>query len=159
MITVLHEQRVSTHPPASNPGTDSGADAGTDAGTSIDAAALWLDAPAIEAATGWQWKPEGLCQGDVCMPLPPAARAQWVQQQPGEAALLDLAAMWRHSGQPVVHDPARQTWVLGTGAAQRRAALETLEAPGFTLPDLDGVPHSLADYRGRKVFLATWASW
>ena len=32
-------------------------------------------------------------------------------------------------------------------------------APDFTLPDLDGSPHSLSSYRGRKVFLATWASW
>lgn len=157
MITVLHEQRVSSHPPAFDSGTETDAKAKADTGS--DAAALWLDAPGIAAATGWQWKPEGLCQGDVCMPLPPAARAQWVRQAPGQAEVLDLAAFWRHSGQPVVHDTARQTWVLGTGAAQRRAALETLEAPDFTLPDLAGVPHRLADLRGRKVFLATWASW
>lgn len=113
MITILHEQRVTTHPPVC--GTD------TPIGTNDDAAALWLDAPGIEAATGWQWKPEGLCQGDVCMPLPPAARAQWVRELPDQAPALNLAAMWRHSGQPVVHDQAGQTWVLGTGAAQRRA--------------------------------------
>jgi cytochrome oxidase Cu insertion factor (SCO1/SenC/PrrC family) len=67
--------------------------------------------------------------------------------------------MWRHSGQPVVHDAAGENWVLGTGAAQRRAALESLEAPDFTLPDLDGRPHRLSDLRGRRVLLATWASW
>ena len=33
------------------------------------------------------------------------------------------------------------------------------EAPDFTLPDLEGRQHSLSDYRGRKVFLASWASW
>lgn len=144
MITILHEQRATTHPPGHS---------------SSEAGALWLDAPAIAAATGWQWKPEGLCQGDVCLPLPPSARAQWVRQPPGLAPMLDVAALWRHSGQPVVHDDAGETWVLGTGAARRRAALETLDAPDFTLPDLAGVPHSLAGYRGRKVFLATWASW
>ena len=42
---------------------------------------------------------------------------------------------------------------------ERTAALESLEAPDFTLPDLSGRPHSLVDYRGRKVLLATWASW
>ena len=151
MITILHEQRVTTHPPV--------CDTDTPIGANDDAAALWLDAPGIEAATGWQWKPEGLCQGDLCMPLPPSTRTQWVRELPGQAAALNLAAMWRHSGQPVVHDEAGQTWVLGTGAAQRRASLETLEAPDFTLPDLTGAPHSLADYRGRKVFLTTWASW
>ena len=115
--------------------------------------------PALPRATGWQWKPEGLCHGDICVPVPPAQRAQWVRGDGGPAPQLDIAAMWRHAGQPVVHDAAGSTWVLGAGAAQRSAALATLEAPDFQLPDLAGMPHRLSDYRGRKVFLATWASW
>ena len=31
--------------------------------------------------------------------------------------------------------------------------------PDFTLPDVNGVPRSLSQLRGKKVFLATWASW
>ena len=31
--------------------------------------------------------------------------------------------------------------------------------PDFALPDINGQPHRLSDYRGKKVFLATWASW
>ncbi len=142
MITILHEQRTTTHPDAT-----------------AEAGSLWLDAPALEAATGWQWKPEGLCHGEVCVPLPPAARAEHVRTPPGQAPQLDVAAMWRRSGQPVVHDGAGRTWVLGTGAAQRSAALESLQAPDFELPDLAGRPHRLSDLRGRRVFLATWASW
>ncbi|NDG42002.1 MAG: TlpA family protein disulfide reductase, partial [Betaproteobacteria bacterium] len=38
-------------------------------------------------------------------------------------------------------------------------ALSTLEAPDFELPDLAGQTHRLSDYRGKKVLLATWASW
>ena len=72
---------------------------------------------------------------------------------------LNVAAIWRQSGQPVVHDAASSVWVLGNGAAQRSAALATLQAPDFTLPDLDGCLHSLSSYRGRKVSVATWASW
>ena len=151
MITILHEQRVTEHLLVCD--TDTAIEANS------DAVALWLDAPGIEAATGWQWKTEGLCQGDVCMPLPPAARTQWVRERPGEAAALNLAAMWRHSGQPVVHDAASRAWVLGTGSQQRGAALQTLQAPDFALPDLAGRMHRLSDYRGRKVLLATWASW
>lgn len=142
MITILYEQRSATPP-----------------GAHVDGDALWLNAADIEAATGWQWKPEGLCLGDVCRPIPPAARAAMTRSSATGEAQLDLAAMWRHAGQPVVHDDAGEIWVLGTGAAERAAALETLEAPDFVLPDLDGRLHRLSDLRGRKVFLATWASW
>lgn len=137
MITLLHEQRQTQLPDAAACGGE-----------------LWLDAQAIEAATGWNWKPEGLCHGDVCVPFPRDSAGEWVRD-----GRLNLAAMWRRSGQPVVHDAASRTWVLGTGAAQRSAALASLQAPDFTLPDLDGRPHTLSSYRGRKVFLGTWASW
>lgn len=137
MITVIHEQRTTRWPDAAAGGE-----------------ALWLDAGAIEASTGWQWKPEGLCHGDTCVPLPPAQANELVRD-----GRLDIAAMWRRSGQPVVHDAASRTWVLGTGAERRAAALATLEAPDFELPDLDGRLHRLSAYRGKRVFLATWASW
>ncbi len=136
-ITVVHGQCTTTLP---------------DAAATADG--LWADASAVQAATGWQWKPEGLCQGDVCLPLPPAHRDAWVRD-----GQLNLAAFWQHTGQPVVHDEGRAIWVLGTGAAQRREALAAGQAPDFALPDLQGRVHRLADLRGRKVLLATWASW
>jgi peroxiredoxin len=37
--------------------------------------------------------------------------------------------------------------------------MQSLRAPDFTLPDLEGRPHALFDYRGKKVFLVFWASW
>jgi len=137
VITILHEQRETRLPDAIAQGDE-----------------LWLDHAAIEQATGWSWKPEGLCYGDVCIPLPKAHASELVR-----GGRLNLAAMWRHSGQPVVHDAASSVWVLGSGAEQRSATLGTLQAPDFTLPDLDGSLHSLSSFRGRKVFLATWASW
>jgi hypothetical protein len=137
VITVLHEQRETRLPDAVAHGDE-----------------LWLDHAAIEQATGWSWKAEGLCHGDVCVPLPRVHAGKFAR-----GGRLNLAAMWRHSGQPVVHDAASSVWVLGSGATQRGAALATLQAPDFTLPDLDGRLHSLSSYRGRKVFLATWASW
>ena len=51
------------------------------------------------------------------------------------------------------------TWVLGSGASERARALRSLEAPDFTLPDLEGRVHTLSEHRGRKVLLVTWASW
>jgi len=137
MITILHEQRETAL---------SSAEAGGES--------LWLDRDDIDRATGWAWKPEGLCRDVACIPLPRDGRDAMVR---GDR--LDVAAMWRWMGHPVVHDAAGETWVLGTGAAQRADALASLEAPDFTLPDLEGRVHRLSDYRGRKVFLATWASW
>lgn len=137
MITVLNDQRETQWPDDAAEGD-----------------ALWLDAAAIEAATGWAWKPEGLCRDAVCVPLPRGAGADVVRDDK-----IDLAAMWRHGGQPVVHDAASRAWVLGTGTSQRGAALASREAPDFELPDLQGRRHRLSQYRGRKVLLATWASW
>jgi len=135
MITVLHEQRETALPRAR-----------------AQADALWADRDEVELATGWAWKPEGLCRADACVPLPPGSGIE-------RDGMLDLAAMWRYMGHPVVHDDAGETWVLGTGSGQRAEALASLEAPDFELPDLAGGVHRLSDHRGRKVFLATWASW
>ena len=32
-------------------------------------------------------------------------------------------------------------------------------AADFMLPDIDGNPYRLSDYRGKKVFVVSWASW
>jgi peroxiredoxin len=45
------------------------------------------------------------------------------------------------------------------GAHERARSLAALEAPDFTLPDLAGRPHSLAEHRGEKVLLVAYASW
>ncbi len=103
-----------------------------------------------ERVTGWTLKPEGMCRAELCVPLPPSALG------PNE---VDLEAFWTKLGGPVVACEARDVWALGAPADERNAALEGLEAPDFTLPDIDGVPRTLSQLRGRKVFLATWASW
>ncbi|MCH8076410.1 MAG: redoxin domain-containing protein [SAR324 cluster bacterium] len=60
---------------------------------------------------------------------------------------------------PALSDASGEVWVLGASAGERAAVLQSLQAPDFTLPDLDGRPHSLSDFRGKKVFLVSWASW
>ncbi|MBK7726907.1 MAG: redoxin domain-containing protein [Dehalococcoidia bacterium] len=37
--------------------------------------------------------------------------------------------------------------------------MDPAEAPDFRLTDYLGMEHQLTDYRGRKVFLVSWASW
>lgn len=115
---------------------------------------LWVDTGDLERATGWRHKPEGLCQGDVCVPIPASLAAGMLAD-----GQVNVAAFWRHLRRPVVHSGDGAHWYLGEGATSRREQLESLQAPDFTLPDVDGKPHSLSDYRGKKVLLATWASW
>jgi hypothetical protein len=119
-----------------------------------DGDALWLDRDELERATGWLWKPQGLCRDETCMPIPRNTDRPLV-----DGDRLDAAGMWRYAGLPVAHNRSGDLWVLGEGASQLAVALTSLEAPNFELPDLDGRLHRLSDYCGRKVFLVSWASW
>jgi hypothetical protein len=113
---------------------------------------LWLPLDELEAATGWHSAPEGMCRGEACVPVPKGAK--WLDERGGK---LDLAGFARHLDQPVVHDEA--AWAFGDPPAARRAVIDTLEAPDFALPDLDGRVHRLSDYRGKKVFLFSWGTY
>jgi hypothetical protein len=110
-------------------------------------------APAdVEAALGWTLKPQGLCRDERCVPVPPGLPL-------ADDRGVDLERLAALLGRPLALDaPEGAAW-LGVAAAERAAALASLEAPGFTLPDLDGRPHALAAQRGKKVLLLAWASW
>ncbi len=60
---------------------------------------------------------------------------------------------------PFAVDHEERVACLGVAAATRSAALASLEAPDFALPDLAGRLHTLSEQRGRKVLLVAWASW
>lgn len=137
MTTLLHEQSETQVDTARAKGDD-----------------LWISPRELEAATGWALKPEGFCLGEVCVPVPAANRADYVD---GER--VNVAAFWRRLGNPVAHDASGETWALGTGAPGRAASLQSLDAPDFALPDLSGATQALSEHRGKKVLLATWASW
>jgi AhpC/TSA family len=115
---------------------------------------LWLAKADVNRATGWTLKPEGLCQGDICVPVPKAKSDNFVQ-----AETVNVAAFWRLLGRPALHDAAGETWMLGASANERANVLKSLDAPDFKLPDLNGQLHALSDYRGKRVFLTTWSSW
>lgn len=123
-------------------------------GAEASTEALWCPARETRLATGWEAKPEGLCKGPVCVPLPMGREREFV-----DGGWINLAALWRHLGQPAVRSDRGHAWVLGESAGERTAALASLEAPDFALPDPSGRMHRLSDYRGKKVFLVTWASW
>jgi hypothetical protein len=90
------------------------------------------------------------------VPIPRGRETQFLRDDP---ARFNIAALARWLGQPVVHAAAPGVWLVGEAAGDRRRQRQSLRAPDFTLPDVDGRPHSLSDYRGKKVFLVSWASW
>jgi hypothetical protein len=107
---------------------------------------------AVRDALGWELKPQGLCRGDVCVPVPPASPLVGVDG-------VDLGTLASLLGRPLALDVAERAACLGVGADERAHRLESLEAPDFTLPDVDGRTHTLSDFRGKKVLLVAWASW
>ena len=121
-----------------------------------DAEALWLAPAELAKAGGWELKPEGLCRGSLCVPVPPGA--SWARGR-GTDVRVDVSGLSRHMGQPVAASFEHATWSIGEAAEDVADRLRTLDAPDFTLPDLDGRMHTLSSFRGRKVFLLAWASW
>jgi hypothetical protein len=117
----------------------------------VDGEHLWLTAADFLTTTGWKLESAGLCKGDACV----RTQASWLNVD----GRIDLSAFARHMGQPVVREDAHQVWAFGASVNTRRDALYSLEAPDFTLPDLDGKLHSLSDYRGKKIFMYSWGSY
>ena len=115
---------------------------------------LWLEPEQATAVSGWELRLEGLCRGDVCVPVPPG-KAETLAAD----GKINLAAFWDQMGMPIAHSADGDVWALGESAENRAAELRAREAPDFALPDLSGVQHSLSNHRGKKVLLATWASW
>src|SRR5688500_9622169 len=107
---------------------------------------LTVDPDEFEARTGWQAKPEGLCKGDRCVPMPPATGGG-----------LDVEVLAHRLAMPLLHDEITGLWVLGPEGGGR--ALTTAVAPDLQLPDVHGETFSLSSLRGRKVLIASWASY
>jgi hypothetical protein len=117
---------------------------------------LWVSLDDLRATTGWELKPQGACLGEVCVPIPAGRETDFIRADRNQ---FNLAALARQLNQPVVHDDAYAVWFFGEAVNARDNAWQSLQAPDFTLPDLDGRLHSLSEYRGRKILLVSWASW
>ena len=127
------------------------------AGATADHDRLWIPREDLEPATGWTAKPEGLCRGETCVPVPAARKADWFD---GDARRLDFAAFAAHLGHAVARDAERGIWSFGPPAGRDAASISgPVTAPDVQLPDLDGTLHALSEYRGKKVLLHCWASW
>jgi hypothetical protein len=118
---------------------------------------LWITTADLTRATRFEVKPQGVCRDELCFPLPKARASEFLHHE-GAKTWFNLTAFAALVRQPVAIDGGLSAWYFGLRSDQQQR-LESLQAPDFTLPDMAGKMHSLSDYRGRKVFLVTWASW
>jgi len=123
-----------------------------------DGAAVLLDAAALEAATGWLLKPVGLCRGEVCIPTAVRPDLSVVDDTDG-APLVDVSVFAALTQQPIVIDADELVIAFGTLAATRAKQRASLQAPDFTVNDLDGHAVGLGDFQGKKKMLVAFASW
>lgn len=118
----------------------------------IDDSVLRLSTEPVLAALGWTQKPEGLCQGDVCIPI--ASRPDLIS-----ANGIDLVGLGDVLGRPVAVDAAESVVSMGAETDAHGRELVGGVAPDFTLPDLTGKEYSLSSFKGKKVLLIAYASW
>lgn len=118
------------------------------------AAGPWAPVSGLHELTGWELKPEGACLGELCVPLPRGREGEFTRD-----GWFNIGALAEYLSQPIAHDGETGTWAIGEAAQDRANSLDSLAAPNFTLPDFRGVDHQLLDYRGKKIFLVSWASW
>ena len=107
-----------------------------------------VDPKAFEERTGWALKPEGLCKGEVCVPLATDVSG---------AGKLDARMLSERLGMPLIRDDDASVWCLGPEAMGR--ALTTAHAPELVLPDCTGKQFRLSSLRGQKALIVTWSSW
>jgi peroxiredoxin len=113
---------------------------------------MFIEEAELARATDWHLKPQGLCRGDVCVPVRDRGAL-------GPEGWVDLAALGAAVGQPVAVEPAAGLAVIGHPASERAEALSSLGAPDVRLRTVDGSEASVHDYSGRKRLVVSFASW
>jgi hypothetical protein len=118
----------------------------------VDGDRLLIEVAALPGALGWELKPEGLCRESVCVPVRDRA-SLFVGER------LDVGAVAGALGRLAVVDTGARIAAIALAKEGRRAALQDHHAPAFTLADLDGADHALAEWHGTKKLLVAFASW
>ena len=113
---------------------------------------LTISTNELERRTGWAIRPQGACNGDVCIPLTSAPTHDH------GVDTIDARLVAERLGMALVGDQSHGIWALGPSTISGRS-LTIAAAPDIVLPDLNGDLVRIADLRPMKVVVVSWASW
>jgi hypothetical protein len=119
---------------------------------------LWVPLSDLASSTPWELKPEGVCKGEICVPLSPS-NTQAIVREENSSTWFNLTQFARVIDQPVAADVSAGIWYFGPAGWDWQPRPAGWSAPDFTAPDLDGQQHTLSEALSKKVFLLFWASW
>lgn len=119
---------------------------------------LWIPVASLPRANGFTLKPQGACVDEICIPVKQKGPDSLVRKIKGKP-YFDLSGFAAKTGQAESAETAFPAFSYSDVPVLRGRDFAQGIAPEFTLPDRQGRPVSLSQYRGRKVLLLTWASW
>lgn len=119
---------------------------------------LWVSPAQLTELNGFVLKPEGACLDELCIPVDQGPESEIVTRR-GEETWFSLTGFARRVGQSFVADTEARVWSFAPVPAARSSFVDQAYAPDFVLPDRQGDPVRLSDFRGKKVLIITWASW
>ena len=119
---------------------------------------LWVKPADLTRINGFVLKPEGACLDEVCIPIIQDGDNAIVITRAGQQ-WFNLVAFADKLQQAYVADYASDSWSFGEIPLNRDGFLRDAIAPDFELQDRQGNLVRLSDFRGKKVYLGTWATW
>ena len=119
---------------------------------------LWVVPENLPRINGFELKPEGACLDELCVPVLQDRDSDMFVTRRGQP-WFNVTELARKLDQAYVVDHDHHVWSFGEVPVTRTSFLNAAIAPDFALPNRAGELVRLSDFRGKKVFIVTWASW
>ena len=100
-----------------------------------------------------------VCRADRCAPLKLGDGLNGAVDVDGIVYASPTAIAEPFGFQIRAESPTHIALIEDSGEAANAERAAGLLAPDFVLPELDGKPRRLSDFRGKKTLLYLWASW